>query len=419
MSLKLLKEHLPWVAPSVAIVLAASGAFDRGFFGSSEPEPVAAPVPVAAAAPAPTPVPTPTVAPVVEQVAVAPAPQAVTPQAGTNAQVVDVTRQANPLLSDSGLSNLASLQQQGGTAIVTMQPNVGAGLRAATLEPVSAPVSGNVSSTENAAAFFAAAQANLNAANSCKEDLRALTSQARVYFPRGGLTAEAAGIEQARLIASVAQTCPGVRIQVEGHSDATGDPGVNLTLSQRRAEQVVQRLGASGVDTSNFVIRAFGDRQPSGITGTQSRAYYDRRVEFSVIETTTAPISASFSTGASNFIAPACVNDLENAVARAQLFYGTRSIAAQESELANVLRLAQMAAACPQARLRVVGHHSDIPGGGEDYKTGLLRAKVLMSMLVARGIDSQQIIIAAPSRSMERPGVSGSRVDFDVIREGI
>jgi len=77
--------------------------------------------------------------------------------------------------------------------------------------------------------------------------------------------------------------------------------------------------------------------------------------------------------------------------------------------------LASMASSCPNARLRVIGQHTDDLRAGENLGTGRLRAKALMAMLVAQGIDSTQIIIAAPSRAMETDSQSGSCLEFDVI----
>ena len=69
------------------------------------------------------------------------------------------------------------------------------------------------------------------------------------------MNADPSGIEQARLLGSLAQECKGVQIIVEGHSDPSGNADVNRRLSKKRAEQVIQRLGAAGFDTSNFVAQ--------------------------------------------------------------------------------------------------------------------------------------------------------------------
>ena len=157
------------------------------------------------------------------------------------------------------------------TRNVPMEPNFGA-VAAPTPEAPARPASIAVSPPENAAAFFGAAQARLAEANSCVDDLRALANQARVYFPSGGLTGQADGVGQARLIGLVAQNCPGVTIQVEGHSDPSGDPRVNLRLSQERAEAIISRIAAANIDTSRFVAIGMGDRRPSNETGPESRA---------------------------------------------------------------------------------------------------------------------------------------------------
>ena len=74
-----------------------------------------------------------------------------------------------------------------------------------------------------------------------------MADQARVYFPSGGLTADQGGIEQGRLLGLIAQNCSGVQLRVEGHSDQTGDPAAHLRLSEAREQEVIKRLGASGV----------------------------------------------------------------------------------------------------------------------------------------------------------------------------
>jgi outer membrane protein OmpA-like peptidoglycan-associated protein len=268
---------------------------------------------------------------------------------------------------------------------------------------------------ENPAAFFRDAQASLWAANSCKADLEALTARAHVYFPSGGLTAEDAGLQQARLIGTVMQGCKGVGILVTGHSEPSGDPEVNLRLSQKRAEFLIQRVSASGLDTSSFVPQGFGDRRPSNVTGPKSSAYYDRRVEFSVVDLQT---NVAFNTMAKQQFTPACVARLEAAVGSTKLYYTARSIVAPAAELETVLGLAEQAAACPHARLRIIGQHSDDVWVKENFHTGILCAKALMSVLVGQGIPSEQVIIAAPSRSVGvvgQPELSNSRVDFDVI----
>jgi outer membrane protein OmpA-like peptidoglycan-associated protein len=267
--------------------------------------------------------------------------------------------------------------------------------------------------------FFSAAQANLAQANSCSNDLRNLADQAKVYFPSGALTGEATGIAQARLIGTIAQRCPGVTIQVEGHSDASGNPAINLRLSQERAEAVVARVAAAGIDTSKMVAVGMGDAYPSGVVGPEASAYYDRRVEFTIVDTVqnASFTQPTFGAGIQTAQATACVSALQTAANNTVITYSPGSVIVSPADMSAALELARMAQACPEARLRVVGQHAEEFGTIEDAATGRLRAIALMTTMVGAGYDATQIIMAAPSGSTPVQGLGNARVDFDVILE--
>ncbi|MEL6467952.1 MAG: OmpA family protein [Pseudomonadota bacterium] len=380
MIIKYMRDSLPWLVPSAAIVFAASG-----FLESKNDDTASQAAPVATAATVSQPVFAPQPAPVV--------PEEVVARQATTAETFSTVQPAAPLVQPQ-------------TAVappVAVEPQERALERQAALASAQNP------------SFTAGSSAQL-AKEQCMDDLRNLTTQARVYFPSGGLTADEGGIEQGRLIGLVAQACPGVQIRVEGHSDASGDPAANLRLSERRAQQVIQRIGAGGIDTSMFFAEGFGDRRPSGLVGSQPRAFYDRRVEFSIVDDVQR---VAFRTPAAPkpWANASCVVELERAVSNTALFYSPRSVSLQSDDLEAALNLANLAMACPHARLRVVGHHSSDIQARENVQTGLLRAKALMAMLVGRGVAPEQIIIAAPSRPLNDSGLPGSRVKFDIILE--
>lgn len=54
----------------------------------------------------------------------------------------------------------------------------------------------------------------------------------------------------------------GLRFAVEGHTDATGPDGYNLSLSRRRAAAVVDYLSARGVDTNRLAAQGYGESRP-------------------------------------------------------------------------------------------------------------------------------------------------------------
>lgn len=392
MALKYVKDSLPWLVPSAAIAFAASGFLDfgSGDDGVTQSEPavaVAAPV----VAPQPAPANVASVAVVVEDEEV-------------------VARQATPETSLTAIG-AASPQAQPLAAAVAPQP----------APVVAAPAperTAALATTPTAAPLFnsSAFAAGGGAQQQCIEDLRTMAGQARVYFPSGGLTADESGIEQGRLLGLIAQSCPGVRIKVEGHSDPSGDPAANLRLSQARAEQVIKRIGASGIDVSMFIAEGMGDRRPSGVVGPQPSSFYDRRVEFSIVDEVTRVAVRSPATP-KPWASASCVTALQRAVDSTTLFYAPRSVSLGSGDLDTAMTLANMAMECPHARLRVIGHHAGDLQSGEGVSTGLLRAKALMAMLVGRGVAAEQIIIAAPSRPLNDSGLPGSRVRFDVILE--
>ena len=390
MALKYLRDSLPWLVPSAAIVFAASGFLELGGGDDTAEEQV-----VAAAVPAPA-----------VQPAPAPAP-AVLPAATSEEEEV-VARQVAP---DTSLTSVAAAtpQAQPLAALPTPQP-------APVVE--TAPERTASLATTPAAPFFNTSTFGAGAQQQCIEDLRTMAAQARVYFPSGGLTADASGVEQGRLLGLIAQSCPGVQIRVEGHSDPSGDPAANLRLSQARAEQVIKRIGASGIDTSMFFAEGLGDRQPSGLVGPEPSSYYDRRVEFSIVDSNVTRVAVRAPVIKQNPWANAtCVTALQQAVDSTMLFYAPRSVSLGASDVDQAMTLARMAMECPHARLRVIGHHAGDVQAGEGVATGLLRAKALMAMLVGRGVNAEEIIIAAPSRPLNEAGLPGSRVRFDVILE--
>ena len=394
MSTRILKEHLPWVAPTVAIVLAATGVIQ---LGPSDTD-------------------------------TAPATSEIEVSRNITQNPVALGQQGSGLLpeasGDVSAVQAAVIQSQRAPTLVpepaepaVVEPEV---TPVPAPEPVSLSPEPQDALSQDPGAFFAAAQAKLAQDSTCVQDLQVLAQETRIYFPSGGLTAEDTGMAQARLIGVVAQDCPGVEIVVTGHSDPSGDPTANRRLSQQRADEVLKRLSASGIDTTRFSAVGLGSERPSGVTGSRPSAYYDRRVEFEVRE---ASATAGTPPKAHRSLSPAvsaCAAELQAAVAQTKLFYSPRSITAPADGIPALIELAAQASACPDARLRVIGQFSDEPGSGETPATARLRAVALMSYLVGSGFDPEEIIIAAhstPQVLAGQPGLSERRVDFDVILE--
>lgn len=80
----------------------------------------------------------------------------------------------------------------------------------------------------------------------------------------------------------VAQTLnqnPGVTGIVVGHTDSTGNPNYNMTLSQERAQSVVSYLGDRGVAPGRLRAEGRGQTQPIADNSTAQGRAQNRRVE--------------------------------------------------------------------------------------------------------------------------------------------
>ena len=84
------------------------------------------------------------------------------------------------------------------------------------------------------------------------------------------------------MLDQVAQTLvqnPELMAQVVGHTDSTGNPASNLTLSQNRAQSVMSYLVQHSVAANRLSAVGRGASQPVADNGTAEGRAQNRRVE--------------------------------------------------------------------------------------------------------------------------------------------
>ncbi|MCB0762456.1 MAG: OmpA family protein [Flavobacteriales bacterium] len=107
-------------------------------------------------------------------------------------------------------------------------------------------------------------------------------------FDKSDLTAEALKTIDNSLL-GVLEENPTLKVEIGSHTDSRGEDEYNRTLSQKRAESVVNYLILSGIDPSRLVARGYGEAQPiapnqndDGSDNPDGRAR-NRRTEFRII----------------------------------------------------------------------------------------------------------------------------------------
>jgi outer membrane protein OmpA-like peptidoglycan-associated protein len=75
---------------------------------------------------------------------------------------------------------------------------------------------------------------------------------------------------------------PGLKLEVEGHTDSTGSDELNQTLSRQRAEAVRGYLVQQGLSSDSITSMGFGKTMPVADNGTAAGRQKNRRVELVV-----------------------------------------------------------------------------------------------------------------------------------------
>jgi len=77
---------------------------------------------------------------------------------------------------------------------------------------------------------------------------------------------------------------PKMVIQLEGHTDAVGEPKANLQLSEQRVVAVKNYLVKKGANKNNIRTMAFGGTQPLSKENTEEAHRLNRRVELRILQ---------------------------------------------------------------------------------------------------------------------------------------
>ena len=110
-----------------------------------------------------------------------------------------------------------------------------------------------------------------------------LTLQEDVLFRTDSAVLRPDAIEKLRPLAGYLRGNPGVRVAIDGFTDARGSDAHNQQLSERRAAAVRDAFDQLGVTRARFSVVGHGERDPVATNATAEGMRRNRRVEVTLL----------------------------------------------------------------------------------------------------------------------------------------
>lgn len=122
--------------------------------------------------------------------------------------------------------------------------------------------------------------ANSVDANACQSALDRLLASNTIQFNIGSDIISVDSYPLLEELADAIARCENVKVEVQGHTDSSGDAGTNQRLSELRAQSVVNYLLDEGIEGAKLNAVGWGATQPVGDNHTARGRALNRRIEF-------------------------------------------------------------------------------------------------------------------------------------------
>jgi outer membrane protein OmpA-like peptidoglycan-associated protein len=109
-----------------------------------------------------------------------------------------------------------------------------------------------------------------------------IVNMSDVLFDTAQYTLKPGAREKLAKVSGIILSHPGLKIEVEGHTDSVGGDEYNMTLSENRANAVRAYLTEQGVSGDAITAKGFGKTRPVADNGTAAGRQMNRRVEMVV-----------------------------------------------------------------------------------------------------------------------------------------
>lgn len=126
--------------------------------------------------------------------------------------------------------------------------------------------------------------AQLPTPEECVAAINGILVERPIVFGPGETKVEADAFDVIQAIAESMRDCSEVPMEIGGHTDSQGRETMNQTLSQARAEAVLDALLAEEVLTSFLSAKGYGEAVPIADNSTEEGRALNRRIEFKLVE---------------------------------------------------------------------------------------------------------------------------------------
>jgi OmpA-OmpF porin, OOP family len=119
--------------------------------------------------------------------------------------------------------------------------------------------------------------------DACQAALNRIATAYKIGFTNGRAAMDRSSGKALDRLVAVLKACPSGKVEIQGHTDATGPRAKNTALSRDRAEAVKDYLVQRGVSADRLTAVGFGPDKPVASNRTDSGKARNRRIEFRVV----------------------------------------------------------------------------------------------------------------------------------------
>lgn len=115
------------------------------------------------------------------------------------------------------------------------------------------------------------------------EEVGSILREAKITFRSGSAQLTDEGLAVVERIGKIMIAHPAIRVEIGGHTDSDGDDASNMTLSQKRVDNVRKALIRQGIDPYRLRSKGYGETAPIAPNDTAENKAKNRRVEFKIL----------------------------------------------------------------------------------------------------------------------------------------